>query len=524
MSDYFDHILTNVADDGMTDDLWNIVYSDLSLIERLDIHNDRERNLLFYLENFYDDFAKEFDITVEEKEDILFKVFNALRSKEKVDLTDMRKEFKKVTGVAIKSAYLNTMGVNFSNVKEKRDVDKWISSLQEVYNKMAAGEEKDAAVNKITEGWSPMEKLDFDNWSKFYENGEHEKYSVKTAAFGDGIPIRNMFPQEQDEQEYDQDQAEPVIQKVKTEKTKEELKRSLISRLDSADKILREFVYVWPKDIWERLAEALSDLKRQVVLLRSEATIRDCIIRTANVWENEGFSEGASVLKKIAAPPSDVAEQVQKALSDKKEEPPMGDAPVGDAPPMDAPLADAPPVDAQADAMPLDMPPAGAGEQLPPPETPPAPETVPTPGMPSEPAPTIPSANSNPYVGKTIQDVVDVLEPAAQQLSERKDVRELTKADMMLDALNIASHFPELGEAIAKMIESTIYVHTRLEKVISKLKGGLREEQEEPTSPSVDMTELTGPTGPGAVPPASATAPNSNEKDMFEVTEEEPPK
>ena len=52
----------------------------------------------------------------------------------------------------------------------------------------------------------------------------------------------------------------------------------------------------------------------------------------------------------------------------------------------------------------------------------------------------------------------------------------------------------------------------------------IEEEQEEPTSPSVDMTELTGPTGPGAVPPASATAPNSNEKDMFEVTEEEPPK
>jgi hypothetical protein len=86
---------------------------------------------------------------------------------------------------------------------------------------------------------------------------------------------------------------------------------------------------------------------------------------------------------------------------------------------------------------------------------------------------------------------------------------------MMLDALNIASHFPELGEAIAKMIESTLYVHTRLEKVISKLKGGLNEREtngtkdEEP--PVIEMQELEKP---------AEQAPN--EKEMFEVTEEEP--
>jgi hypothetical protein len=133
---------------------------------------------------------------------------------------------------------------------------------------------------------------------------------------------------------------------------------------------------------------------------------------------------------------------------------------------------------------------------------------------------TVQGPSDNPYVGKTIQDVVDILEPAAQQLSERKDVRELTKADMMLDALSVASHFPELGEAIAKMIESTIYVHTRLEKVISKLKGGLREEQEETAAPVVEMEELGAP----AAPPAEAPMAPPNEKEMFEVTEEEPTK
>ncbi len=516
MTNYFDQILTNVADDGMTQDLWDIVYGDLSLIERLDIQNDKERNLLFYLENFYDDFAEELEVKDAEKEDVLFAVFNALRKKEKVDLTDMRKEFKKATGVTIKKAYTNTMGVNFSNVKEERDVGKWISSLQEVYNAMDAGEDKSVAVKKITEGWSPMEKLDFDVWSTFYENGNHEKYSVKTAAFGHTIPVRNVFPQEQDAQEFDVEQLETVAPKVKTEKTKEELKRSLISRLDSADKILREFVYVWPRDIWERLAEALSDLKRQVVLLRSEATIRDCIVRTANMWENEGFSEGASVLKKIAAP-TDVADQIQEALN-KKEEPTTEETPVEGLPAPEAPVEE----------MPLDMPLEGASGDLPPTEAPPMPADVleppAPPAAPEAPIPppmsTVQGPSDNPYVGKTIQDVVDILEPAAQQLSERKDVRELTKADMMLDALNVASHFPELGEAIAKMIESTIYVHTRLEKVISKLKGGLREEQEETAAPVVEMEELGAP----AAPPVEAPMAPPNEKEMFEVTEEEPTK
>lgn len=55
--------------------------------------------------------------------------------------------------------------------------------------------------------------------------------------------------------------------------------------------------------------------------------------------------------------------------------------------------------------------------------------------------------------------------------------------------------------------------HTRLEKVISKLKGGLSEikeeaEEEKVEAPVVEMGELTG-----KEPPA-------NEKEMFEVEEE----
>jgi hypothetical protein len=152
-----------------------------------------------------------------------------------------------------------------------------------------------------------------------------------------------------------------------------------------------------------------------------------------------------------------------------------------------------------------EMPPAGVGEELPSP--PPPPEAKPEIEGPKIEGKT--DINENPYVGKTIQDVLGVLEHTAQQLSERKTVRELTKADMMLDALNIASHFPELGEAIAKMMESTNYVHTRLEKIIGKLQGGLKDDvkEKEPEAPVVEMEELTKPSAP-------------KEQEMFEVSEE----
>jgi hypothetical protein len=152
--------------------------------------------------------------------------------------------------------------------------------------------------------------------------------------------------------------------------------------------------------------------------------------------------------------------------------------------------------------------PAGAAEELPPPEEPPKPpkkEKKEEPKMDEE---------ENPFAGKTVQDVLEILEPLSKQLSERQFVRSLSKADMILDSLNIASHFPELGEATAKALELNIYVGTRISKVVEKLKGGLKEEkekEEKPSPPSVELEELTGEK-PGGV-----------EEEAFEVAEEAPP-
>ena len=86
--------------------------------------------------------------------------------------------------------------------------------------------------------------------------------------------------------------------------------------------------------------------------------------------------------------------------------------------------------------------------------------------------------------------MLDVIEPLMRRFKEREIVRQLSKVDMMMDALNIVSYFPELGEAIGRLIETDSYVGARLEKIVGKLRGGLREEDKgagKPPPPSVEM-------------------------------------
>jgi hypothetical protein len=525
MINYSNDVLINVSDDGMNQNLWQLAYDDAAIMSKLQIRNDKERNLIFYLDNFIDDLFEEFGGSDIERNEILYNSFNKLRAKDKIDLLDIRKAVYDVINKPIskKVAYPNSMGVAETNALPVRDVDKWIASLKEIYSKMYEGEDRETASKQVTEGWNSMEKSDFNNWAKFYEGKNHEKYNVKTAAVE--VPSFKMAPPPMKEVSLQPQITNEDILKgrigrpPRRVKTKNENKQALISRLDSASKILRDFANVWPREIWERLSQALADLQREVVLMKAEATIVDCIIRTANIWDREGFSEGAKELRKIAQPPEgDVAKEIEDALTGKKEEkkepempqvdmPPMGDAPGGaDASPPGG--ADMPPPGGDMPEPPPEMPPAGVGEELPAP--PPPPDAKSDMGEPKIEGKK--DADENPYVGKTVQDVLEVLGYTAQQLSERKIVRELTKADMMLDALNIASHFPELGEAIAKMMESTNYVHIRLEKIIGKLKGGLKEETDnkESEAPVVEMEELAG----------KSPTPPSKEQEMFEVSEE----
>lgn len=502
---YAKDTLVNMSDEGMNEELWELAHRDADLLSGLEVNSDKERNLYFYLENFYDDLMEEFgfDRSIS-KEKVLVCAFKKLRGQKDIDLTDIRRAIYEAVRSSRKMAYPNNIGIRSSNKKPLRDISKWISALASVYASMKKGKGRDEAIQKVTEGWDSMEKFDFESWARYYEHGDQEKYNLSKSAAEftpPSVPFKENIFEEEPKEKPEQSKMELPVRRPgrprKMERTKDDSKRALVSRLDSARKLLREFANVWPVDKWTHLDEMLSFLQREIIPLKTAETVRDCIIRVANRFEKEGFSEGAHALIKIAQPPTgDVASQIEKALTGreyegkkKEEAPSMEEEIMGGMEEMPTPP---PPTEGEE----MGEVPAGVEEELPSPEAPPE--------VPEEPSV---STEDNPFEGKTVKNVLNILEPLAQKLSEREFVRELSKADMMLDSLNIASHFPELGEAQAKALELNLYVATRIEKIINKLKGGLKEEEggEESEAPSVEMKEAP------------------KEEEMFEVEEEKAP-
>jgi len=73
----------------------------------------------------------------------------------------------------------------------------------------------------------------------------------------------------------------------------------------------------------------------------------------------------------------------------------------------------------------------------------------------------------------TIADVVQELENLSKVFKTREVPRRLSKADMLLDSLGLASYFPSLAEAQNKALESNNYIATRVDDILSKLRGAL---------------------------------------------------
>jgi hypothetical protein len=77
------------------------------------------------------------------------------------------------------------------------------------------------------------------------------------------------------------------------------------------------------------------------------------------------------------------------------------------------------------------------------------------------------------FANITVDDVVIKLEDLAKVFKTREIPRQLAIVDMMLDSLGLASFFPSLSEATNKALESNNYISTRIEDIISKLRGAM---------------------------------------------------
>lgn len=77
------------------------------------------------------------------------------------------------------------------------------------------------------------------------------------------------------------------------------------------------------------------------------------------------------------------------------------------------------------------------------------------------------------FADTTINDIVAKLEDISKTYRTREMPRQLAFVDMMLDSKGLASFFPSLSEATNKALEANNYISTRVDDILSKLRGAM---------------------------------------------------
>lgn len=89
-----------------------------------------------------------------------------------------------------------------------------------------------------------------------------------------------------------------------------------------------------------------------------------------------------------------------------------------------------------------------------------------------------------------ITDVIVRLEGVAKLFKNREVSRQLSIIDLMMDSVGVAPFFPSMAEAMQKSLEANQYCQTRVEDILSKLRGIVQT----PMSQSVEDQVIMEPT------------------------------
>lgn len=365
-----------------------------------------------------------------------------------------------------KTAYPMSENYFFKNPFLGYDLQAWAGCVHKIYETVYKdGADYSDAVTKFSSNISDDdERANFLNWLRYYNHGEHLKYNnqapVKIASIRkeadyssslntDGL-YKNYSISMDDDSVSDfvlnhDRQVNDARESGESKLNYKNWKKKFNTALRRVDKILKESEDYIDPDKYEEIAGVLNKLDVQVGKIRLQVSASDISFRAAGQLKKLGFQDGASVLYKYAqeaAPPS----------------------------------ADAPPIEATPDATtPQEIPPADPGiDQAE--EDRKAAERAdlargkdvmkgiePVPGKEDDEYKEIMSGDVS------ISHASNKLEQVAGTLADRRIIRYLAEFDIMLDKIGIASMFPELAEAQAKLIESYSYALTRVTKMLGML-------------------------------------------------------
>jgi len=386
------------------------------------------------------------------------------------------------------------------------NIDNWMRATRDIYSRANNGEEFTEALDAVTAQWSKMEKIDYKHWLRFYQEGAQNKY--KLAQQGYHSPDGGYFPP----MRYEFNNAPPMVHcqpddmprarnDVNSVRERVEGQRyKIISRLNAAEKLLSSLDgQLFAGDDQDFMLKLLQDLKRKVQTankLRLKSSLfEDYIYRTGNYLNTLGKNKAANFFFKIAQGVED--DPAAELLGPTEDASVLGETPAASKEDTRNAFAEffklleTGVIDDGEDE---DLEKAASDDAL-------IVVEAQDPGVPQR-QPEIPSDEksglsidpetqadiSEEKVDRAIDlalkdvttgDVVHELELLSGLFKKREIARRLAVVDMMMDKIGISSFFPSLGEALRSALESNQYVSTRIEDVLSKLRGTIQEHEAE---------------------------------------------
>lgn len=240
----------------------------------------------------------------------------------KYALKKLNKDFsdKDIVDVVAKCFYdLKLIKISYPNIGgeiepiKKYDINKWINALNDIYIRTKLYGNKRDAINQATSQWDNMdEKLDFERWARFYEQGGLRLYKSADDMYSK-LPIQaipGLIPRDNSNFaniEKAMDPEEPSEKELKSNKkniSMEELRKRIVSRITSIEKILLDNSQKIPDTQYNKLLNALVEVKREVFNIRTASMLEDIIYREANILEKTGANTNTiKLFMKIAQLP-----------------------------------------------------------------------------------------------------------------------------------------------------------------------------------------------------------------------------
>ena len=352
-------------------------------------------------------------------------------------------------------------------ILKKQNMEEWINKLSFINRDVARGIDRHKAIDHYTSDMSSYEKGMFEQWVKYYEDGDYMKYSEnrieKRANIEDPSYLQMLndaFNARQTQEAKDKEVRERRQEATQKRKM---LKKKMRSRLRSLYKLLDAYIEEMESDDTQyqddgALGDIAKDDSKTQKFVENMKKIKDSlqnlsfnidshvasysvdgIYKTANMAKETGFKKFADKLIKVAQEFEGAAKDVDRVAT----EPSVNLAGMKKEFDGEESLAQV-------------------------------------------------KKNSDPL------KILQKLEGLSKFLKERSLIRELSEVDIMMSELQMQSYFPELAEAQAKLIDAFSYASSKIESSIAKMRGGLEEKEKAmqpiPEEPSKDL-EASPPTG-----------------------------